>query len=84
MPFVQLCLRCLLFVRLCKAGFLHRFKELAKLTSQKNLLTVPNYVTAKHINKDYQRAKQAFRKHCFQIGIGNWVRKPDEVDQFVK
>ncbi|XP_076108271.1 adenosine deaminase domain-containing protein 1-like isoform X2 [Mytilus galloprovincialis] len=70
--------------RLCKAGFLHRYKEIAKLTSQNQLLQVPTYSAAKQMNKNYQRAKQAFRKHCHDIGIGNWVRKPVEVDQFVK
>lgn len=70
--------------RLCKAGFLHRYKELAKMSCQTYLLKVQSYVEAKQMNKNYQLAKYAFRKHCAQIGIGNWVCKPVEVDQFAK
>lgn len=70
--------------RLCKAGFLHRFYEMARLTKQMNLLHTKNYLMAKMMAKDYQKAKKAFRDHCYQIKIGHWVRKPPEVDGFVK
>lgn len=70
--------------RLCKAGFLHRFYEMARLTKQMQLLHTKNYLMAKMMAKDYQQAKKAFRDHCYQIKIGHWVRKPPEVDGFVK
>lgn len=68
--------------RLCKAAFLHRFKELAKATQQYQLLKLPSVIVAKNTAQNYQAAKQAFFSHCAQIGIGNWVRKPAEVNKF--
>ncbi|OWF55331.1 adenosine deaminase domain-containing protein 1-like [Mizuhopecten yessoensis] len=70
--------------RLCKAAFLHRFKELAKATEQYQLLQIPSFTAAKQTAKNYQAAKQAFYSHCVQIGVGKWNRKPKEVDSFGK
>ncbi|XP_060067861.1 adenosine deaminase domain-containing protein 1-like [Ylistrum balloti] len=70
--------------RLCKAALLHRFKELAKATQQYPLLQIPSFTAAKNTAKNYQTAKQAFYTHCAQIGIGEWIRKPQEIDNFGK
>ncbi|XP_062574046.1 adenosine deaminase domain-containing protein 1-like [Saccostrea cucullata] len=70
--------------RLCKAGFLHRFKELSKVTKQHQLLNFASYSAAKQSSQAYQTAKHAFRQHCAMIGIGEWVRLPPEVDLFQK
>lgn len=47
--------------RLCKAGFLHRFRELAKLTKQHQLYNLASYASAKKSSQKYQTAKHAFR-----------------------
>jgi hypothetical protein len=70
--------------RLCKAGFFHRFKDLAKVAQQPHLLNVVSYANAKQSSHVYQTAKHAFRRHCAQIGIGEWVAMPPEVDLFQK
>lgn len=70
--------------RLCKAGFLHRFRELAKLTKQHQLYNLASYASAKKSSQKYQTAKHAFRRHCAQIGIGEWVKVPPEIDLFQK
>ncbi|CAH1802225.1 unnamed protein product [Owenia fusiformis] len=44
--------------RLCKMGFYHRFKELAKLAKRYKLLDAKNYYEAKMMNKDYQTTKR--------------------------
>lgn len=70
--------------RLCKAGFLHRFKELAKVTKMYQLLNFASYAAAKQCCRPYQTAKHAFRQHCAQIGIGEWIKVPSEIDRFQK
>ena len=70
--------------RLCKAGFLHRFKELAKVTKMYQLLNFASYAAAKQCCRPYQKAKHAFRQHCAQIGIGEWIKVPSEIDRFQK
>lgn len=70
--------------RLCKAGFLHRFKELAKVTKMYQLLNFASYAAAKQSCRPYQTAKHAFRQHCAQIGIGEWIKVPSEIDRFQK
>lgn len=44
----------------------------------------PNYSSAKHMDSDYQEAKAVFRKFCHKIGLGHWIQKPKEFEEFQK
>jgi len=68
--------------RLCKAGFLHRFRELAKVADRTDLLRAPNYRDAKKLNEVYEAAKNVFRTQLRDRGYGYWVTKPVEQELF--
>ncbi|KAK3087990.1 hypothetical protein FSP39_013122 [Pinctada imbricata] len=70
--------------RLCKAGFLHRFKELMKVSKQTQFMCHASYCGAKQASTAYQAAKAAFKAHCSQIGVGAWVKKPRDLEIFQK
>ena len=70
--------------RLCKAAFLHRFREIGNALKNRQMLQAPNYLAAKTLGQRYQQVKQIFRQFCAKTGLGNWVRKPAEVDGFQK
>ncbi|KAK3608690.1 hypothetical protein CHS0354_034094 [Potamilus streckersoni] len=70
--------------RLCKAAILFRFREIANMLKKIRFLQAPDCYTAKLMAKQYQQAKVTFKQHCALIGLGNWVKKPAEVDYFTK
>ncbi|XP_052799737.1 adenosine deaminase domain-containing protein 1-like [Mya arenaria] len=69
--------------RLCKAGFLFRFRDIGKLLKSRDMLQAPNYQAAKELDVDYQEAKKVFRNFTHKIGLGHWIQKPKEIEQFV-
>ena len=70
--------------RLCKAGFLHKFREIASALQARHLCDQPTFHATKQQAQDYQLAKQRFREHMRQSGFGDWVKRPAEVDNFAK
>ena len=70
--------------RLCKAAFLHRFRDIGNALKSRQMLQAPNYLAAKRLGLKYQEAKRIFRQFCDKTGLGNWVRKPTEIDTFQK
>ena len=68
--------------RLCKAGFLFRFREIGRLLKSRDMMQAPNYQAAKELDSDYQEAKKVFRQFTHKIGLGHWVCKPKEFEQF--
>lgn len=70
--------------RLCKAAFLYRFREIGNALKNRQMLQAPNYLAAKRLGQTYQQVKQTFRQFCSKTGLGNWVRKPAEIDGFQK
>ncbi|KAF6037789.1 hypothetical protein EB796_003909 [Bugula neritina] len=70
--------------RLCKAGFLHRYRELSKISGKQHLLGAGNYLDAKKLNAKYEEAKKTFRDLIKERGYGHWVTKPVEQGLFKK
>ncbi|XP_046337714.1 adenosine deaminase domain-containing protein 1-like isoform X2 [Haliotis rufescens] len=70
--------------RLCKAGFMARFREVAKVAGKPYLLMVSTFHEAKQRAGEYQVAKCAMCEHCVQAGIGCWVAKPAQIEFFSK
>ena len=70
--------------RLCKAGFLHRFREIARLAGRSDLLRIETYRDVKYANEKYERAKIVFRERLIERGYGCWVTKPVEQELFKK
>lgn len=52
------------------------------MLKNEEMFQVPNYRSAKSQAKDYQDAKSVFRKLSHSIGLGHWIRKPVEIEQF--
>ncbi|XP_046583472.1 adenosine deaminase domain-containing protein 1-like isoform X2 [Haliotis rubra] len=70
--------------RLCKAGFMARFRELAKVSPKPHLLKISTFHEAKQKASEYQVSKRAMCEHCVQAGIGCWVAKPAQIEYFSK
>lgn len=70
--------------RLCKAGFLFRFNDLAKLSQQPTLLSLATYYEAKQASVDYQTAKTTLYNHVASNGFGHWIKKPREIEMITK
>ncbi|XP_023930977.1 adenosine deaminase domain-containing protein 1, partial [Lingula anatina] len=70
--------------RMCKAGFFHRYKEIAKMAKKHHLLKVNTYRDAKLSAQSYQQAKQVFYHYLQAGGWGSWVVKPPEQELFTK
>ncbi|XP_067684217.1 adenosine deaminase domain-containing protein 1-like isoform X2 [Haliotis asinina] len=70
--------------RLCKTGFMARFRELAKVSQKSQLLKISTFREAKQKAIEYQVSKRAMCEHCVQAGIGCWVAKPAEIEYFSK
>ncbi|XP_052228574.1 double-stranded RNA-specific editase 1-like [Dreissena polymorpha] len=68
--------------RLCKAGFLFRFRELGRMLKSPEIAQAANYQEAKQMDRDYQEAKRIFRSFTHKIGLGHWIQKPREIEQF--
>ncbi|KAK2880206.1 double-stranded RNA-specific editase 1-like [Channa argus] len=71
--------------RLCKHAFYGQWMHLqAKLSSIMKIRTVRprSYHEAKQAAVEYQSAKQALFKAFNKTGLGAWVKKPIEQDQF--
>ena len=69
---------------MCKAGFLHRFRELARTTKQHSLLELRTYADVKGAAHDYQKAKLVLYDHLDGAGKGRWLTKPPELAMFEK
>ena len=69
---------------MCCAGFLHRFRDLAKMSKRARLTKIELYKDAKLEAKDYTTAKKAFVNNLQNNGFGGWVVNPPEIGAFVK
>ncbi|ESP01488.1 hypothetical protein LOTGIDRAFT_139693, partial [Lottia gigantea] len=70
--------------RLCKAAFLSRHKDMARMSQKQSLEQVPTYEVAKRNSVHYQQAKQALHEHFIVSQIGAWIKKPKDMDNFTK
>ena len=70
--------------RLCKAAFLHRFREIARMSKRFQLLEARNYHDVKIQNLPYQEAKKVFVESLENAGYGRWIEKPAEQELFAK
>lgn len=68
--------------RLCKAAQLHRFRDIGQQLQKSDVLEIPNYSAAKQLALNYQEAKQIFKKFAHNIGLGHWIKMPQEIDSF--
>ena len=72
--------------RLCKQEMFKHFSNLyskiSSVTSQTVTSSPRNYTEAKSAVMDYQITKQQLFKAFQKAGLGNWVKKPVEQDQF--
>ncbi|XP_069119891.1 double-stranded RNA-specific editase 1-like isoform X2 [Argopecten irradians] len=72
--------------RLCKNSFFETFSKLygslASLTNQTVMAKPRTYSEAKSSVMDYQLAKSQLFKTFQSLGLGSWVKKPIEQDQF--
>ena len=70
--------------RLCKAGFYHRFKEMAKLVGRHEMTQFESYREAKASAQAYQDAKLQLYIYLRDNGFGTWIKKPPQIEGFVK
>ena len=70
--------------RLCKGGFLFRFRELAQIARAPHLQMMGSYNEAKATAQFYQQAQQIFKQDLAANKHGQWLQKPREVDLFIK
>lgn len=68
--------------RLCKRNFFKRFSELKAKFPQLNQVSSDVYSEAKAAACDYQLAKSRFSTAFMESGLGSWLKKPLEQDQF--
>uniref|UniRef100_A0ACB8GED3 Double-stranded RNA-specific editase 1 n=1 Tax=Sphaerodactylus townsendi TaxID=933632 RepID=A0ACB8GED3_9SAUR len=71
--------------RLCKHALYSRWMRIhAKLSfSLRSKVSKPNlYYETKQVALEYQRAKECLFKAFSKAGLGAWVEKPTEQDQF--
>jgi hypothetical protein len=66
--------------RLCKAGFLHRFKQLAAV--KRYPLPSSQYQALKQAAKEYQLAKVALYDALDGLDTGRWMTNPEELNMF--
>ena len=59
-----------------------RLKPMADATPEQPPATPRLYVDAKALFPEYQKAKEELFKTFQKTGLGNWVKKPAELDQF--
>jgi hypothetical protein len=67
--------------RLCKAAFLHRFREACVLIRNPALAQVRTYREAKEKAVSYVQAKETL-VHFLAENYGYWIKKPIEVELF--
>ena len=71
--------------RLCKHHLYEHFLELRNWSPYTTPLSSKSFVyaTDKAMVKDYQEARRAVRNTFCKEGLGSWMKKPEEMDQFV-
>ena len=70
--------------RLCKAGFLFRVREIARLLKRSELVNCSRYAEVKSTSRDYQNAKLLLYSSLSSAQRGGWVKKPRELELFAK
>ena len=72
-------------VRLCKYYLYEHFLELRSWSPFTTPSSSKSFVYAedKALVKDYQEARRAVRNIFCKDGLGSWMKKPEEIDQFV-
>ncbi|KAG8185633.1 hypothetical protein JTE90_026092 [Oedothorax gibbosus] len=71
--------------RLAKRSFFQRFLNIYGRLPTINNFDVPKpalYATYKSVVSDYQKSKKAFMKAFVDAGLGTWVKKPVEQNEF--
>ncbi len=71
--------------RLCKHHLYEHFLELRSWSPFTTPSSSKSFVYAKDkaLVKDYQEARRAVRNIFCKDGLGSWIKKPEEIDQFV-
>ena len=71
--------------RLCKHHLYEHFLELRSWSPFTTPSSSKSFVYAedKALVKDYQEARRAVRNIFCKDGLGSWMKKPEEIDQFV-
>jgi len=67
--------------RLCKAGFFYRFNVLARDTQQTDWLR-PLYRETKQVSTAYQDVKGILYRQLGLSGLGRWITRPIELENF--
>ena len=72
-------------LRLCKHHLYEQFVMLRSWSPYTTPLSSKSFVYAadKAMVKDYQEARRAVRNTFCKEGLGSWMKKPEEMDQFV-
>ena len=68
--------------KVCKAELFQLFLSLCKVTNRHDLSSSPTYYDAKQGASSYQQVKTLLYQYCQQRGMGMWMSKPIEQNQF--
>ena len=68
--------------KVCKAELYNLFLSLCKLTNCTELSSTPTYSDTKQSAASYQQAKALLYEYCEKQGMGMWMSKPIEQNQF--
>lgn len=66
----------------CKKSMYDDFRSVCEEFERPELLDVENYYEAKQMAFEYQKAKASFYRQLSNVGCGDWVKKPTELDFF--
>ena len=68
--------------KVCKAELFQLFLLLCKVTNRHDLSSSPTYYDAKQGASSYQQVKTLLYQYCQKRGMGMWMSKPIEQNQF--